>query len=344
MRAWTSQDSSRSWSTESTVSSKIENRETRTASMGAATHQRKVPRVPPPPPPARTSSQTQESTVPPPGGPSAGGGSRLTPNPKKPADNAWRNVEITPPGVPYPDTRGMKSRPYEPDEGRPYPALEEHIVVYRSEIGNGSYPLSSIPVFSDVTGDPNGFPKDKTWLQTREIRRFQERKAFFEETGYRNPDVIPRRREDEFRDRPEPPWYTYGFRCYHDLMKICYDDPTPSRSLRHWCYVCKKGPEATVQLNRCAACNNVYMCQEHRIFLDCIPTGHGLSICCRHTRYTPGILSWNPVGGYPPLNEISEVKEQEEWLEEGGDADAVHRAARDRRQARIERERMRGNV
>eukprot|EP00971_Amphidinium_carterae_P199703 3963647-Amphidinium_carterae.1 len=89
MRAWTSQDSTQSWSTESTVSAKVENRETRTVTVGALAHQRKVPI--PPPIQAKTSSQTQETNDPPPGGPSAGGGRRTTPNPKKPADDAWKN-------------------------------------------------------------------------------------------------------------------------------------------------------------------------------------------------------------------------------------------------------------
>eukprot|EP00971_Amphidinium_carterae_P011261 221550-Amphidinium_carterae.1 len=114
-------------------------------------------------------------------------------------------------------------------------------------------------------------------------------------------------------------------------MLICYEVPAPSRNVRHYCYVCKRGQDAAVQLNKCAACNNVFLCREHRIFLDCFPTGHGLSICCRHTRYTPGVLSWNPVGGYPQLCETSEVKEEEEWLEEGGDRDAVLRKAQRRK-------------
>eukprot|EP00971_Amphidinium_carterae_P226269 4488172-Amphidinium_carterae.2 len=66
-------------------------------------------------------------------------------------------------------------------------------------------------------------------------------------------------------------------------MARCYDSYAHIPNIRYWCYVCKKGPEASVQLNKCAACDNVYMCQEHRIFLDCIPTGHGIAICCRHT-------------------------------------------------------------
>eukprot|EP00971_Amphidinium_carterae_P305444 6069820-Amphidinium_carterae.1 len=118
-----------------------------------------------------------------------------------------------------------------------------------------------------------------------------------------------------------PPWYLHPVRCYYEMQMICYGDYTQSTpNLRNWCYVCKKGPDALVQLTKCAACNNVFTCREHRIFLDCIPTGNGIAICCRHTRYTPGVGSWNPVGGYPPLFETSEVKEEEEWLEEvGGD-------------------------
>eukprot|EP00971_Amphidinium_carterae_P096203 1903732-Amphidinium_carterae.1 len=121
-------------------------------------------------------------------------------------------------------------------------------------------------------------------------------------------------------------------------MEQCYGTFRTSRECRYYCYVCKKGPEATVTLNRCAACNNVFMCREHRIFLDCIrgsiPTGHGISICCRHTRYTAGVNSWNPKGGYPPLYETSEVKEEEEWLEEDGDQAAFYREVERRRRQR----------
>eukprot|EP00971_Amphidinium_carterae_P286127 5681319-Amphidinium_carterae.1 len=35
-----------------------------------------------------------------------------------------------------------------------------------------------VPIFRDVEGDPRSFPKDKTWLTTREDRRYQERRAF----------------------------------------------------------------------------------------------------------------------------------------------------------------------
>eukprot|EP00971_Amphidinium_carterae_P303711 6034968-Amphidinium_carterae.1 len=240
-RAWTSQDVTPSRPMEPTVSSNEENRKTRTTVVGASTQQR---RTPPPPPPPKAPPRIMSPSAPPPGGPSAGGGKRATPNPKKPADDAWKNVEVPQRGVPYPDTRGMKSRPYDPDGGRLYPELEENLVVYRSEIGNGTYPLSSVPVLCDVTGDRHAFPYDTTWLRTRNMRRHQERQVLFEGTGWRNPDVIPTCEVDEFRDRPEPPWYDYQFRCYYEMMRVTYDDPIKSRLLNYYCYVCKKGPES----------------------------------------------------------------------------------------------------
>eukprot|EP00971_Amphidinium_carterae_P010939 215855-Amphidinium_carterae.1 len=98
-------------------------------------------------------------------------------------------------------------------------------------------------------------------------------------------------------------------------MEQCYGTFRTSRECRYYCYVCKKGPEATVTLNWCAACNNVFMCREHRIFLDCIPTS-------------------SHQGGYPPLYETSEVKEEEEWLEEDGDLAAFYREVERRRRQR----------
>eukprot|EP00971_Amphidinium_carterae_P223829 4441015-Amphidinium_carterae.1 len=116
-----------SWSTETTVSSTIENRKTRTAAVGPA---KSKGRGTAPSLADKTQISSESSTK------------SLGTQPKKPTDDAWKNVAITPLGVPYPDPRGMKSRPYDPDEGRPHPALKGNVVEYRSEIGNGSYPLS----------------------------------------------------------------------------------------------------------------------------------------------------------------------------------------------------------
>eukprot|EP00971_Amphidinium_carterae_P296394 5887916-Amphidinium_carterae.1 len=107
--------------------------------------------------------------------------------PKKPTSTLWKDVQVAPRGVPYPDPKGMKSRPYDPDEGRLYPHLEENRVEYRSE--NGTYPKSCIPRFCDVLNDDGAsFPVSKLYLVTRERRRYQERRAFFEGTLYRDPD------------------------------------------------------------------------------------------------------------------------------------------------------------
>eukprot|EP00971_Amphidinium_carterae_P163283 3237305-Amphidinium_carterae.2 len=136
----------------------------------------------------------------------------------------------------------------------------------------------------------------------------------------RPPGRLPPRQTYEPQPEEPLPWYHHPARCYYEMQMICYADYTQrSPHLRNWCYVCKKGPDTRVQIIKWAACNNVFMCREHRIFLDCIPTGNGIAICCRHTRYTPGLGSWNPVGGYPPLFEVSEVKEQERWKEETDD-------------------------
>eukprot|EP00971_Amphidinium_carterae_P201435 3997026-Amphidinium_carterae.1 len=58
---------------------------------------------------------------------------------------------------------------------------------------------------------------------------------------------------------------------------------------------------------------------EHRIFPDCLHNFYDrpITICCRHSRYTPRAGSWNPVGGYPVLKDTWDVKLEEEWREEG---------------------------
>eukprot|EP00971_Amphidinium_carterae_P068039 1346659-Amphidinium_carterae.3 len=121
--------------------------------------------------------------------PSETGVKPLEVQPKKPSPTLWKDVKVAPRGVPYPDPKGMKSRPYDPDEGRLYPLSEENRVKYRSETGNGTYPKSCIPRFCDVLDDDGTpFPVSKLYLVTREHRRYQERRAFFEGTLYRDPD------------------------------------------------------------------------------------------------------------------------------------------------------------
>eukprot|EP00971_Amphidinium_carterae_P123505 2446019-Amphidinium_carterae.1 len=40
-------------------------------------------------------------------------------------------------------------------------------------------------------------------------------------------------------------------------------------------------------------------------------------VCCRHTRFTPGIGSWNPTGYYPRLECMpKKVLLQERWQDE----------------------------
>eukprot|EP00971_Amphidinium_carterae_P176495 3499328-Amphidinium_carterae.2 len=58
---------------------------------------------------------------------------------------------------------------------------------------------------------------------------------------------------------------------------------------------------------------------EHRIFPDCLHNfaKKQITICCRHSRYTPRYGSWNPEGGYPTLADSPEVKLEETWREEG---------------------------
>eukprot|EP00971_Amphidinium_carterae_P069713 1379572-Amphidinium_carterae.2 len=80
MRAWTSQDSTRSWSAETTA-----NRENGTSGMQEM--------------PSCKNQKSSESCK-----------TSLATSPKKPTDDAWKNVALDPPGVPYPDPRGMKSR------------------------------------------------------------------------------------------------------------------------------------------------------------------------------------------------------------------------------------------
>eukprot|EP00971_Amphidinium_carterae_P040533 795584-Amphidinium_carterae.1 len=53
------------------------------------------------------------------------------------------------------------------------------------------------------------------------------------------------------------------------------------------------------------------MCRKHRVYPACLDSF--ATICCRHSRYTPAVSSWNPLGGYPPLDEEHAVPREERW-------------------------------
>eukprot|EP00971_Amphidinium_carterae_P135515 2684966-Amphidinium_carterae.1 len=180
----------------------------------------------------------------------------------------------------------MRSRPYDLlIGGRPYPQLVKDQVVYRSEKGNGTYPLSIVPRFSDVTDRKPGRIRDDDWLRTREIRRAEERKALFEQTTFLRPDSYKWGDEGEKLSyqpgiditlTPCPRWQ-WHVTCMHKMREACYPGPEGlPPDVR--CYVCNKGPDQLVELARCLACNNVYMCNEHRIFPDCIHSSNAIPI------------------------------------------------------------------
>eukprot|EP00971_Amphidinium_carterae_P203218 4032904-Amphidinium_carterae.1 len=55
----------------------------------------------------------------------------------------------------------------------------------------------------------------------------------------------------------------------HELREYCYEEvKDPPEGLHYWCYACGKAPGRDVKLARCAACDDVFMCMEHRIFPD----------------------------------------------------------------------------
>eukprot|EP00971_Amphidinium_carterae_P192138 3812170-Amphidinium_carterae.1 len=215
-------------------------------------------------------------------------------------------VLATAPPIPsatyYPDGVGMKSRPYETSEGRPYPHLEEEKVVYHSEKNQGTYPSSSVPRFSDVTVSV-GFSKEKEALAvhrealtSKEIRRWEERRAFFEGTEHPDPDVYKwDRKYADMKDlRVTTPFSEkeicslarWQMGCYAQLRDKCYAEYLYiPEDLRYWCYACRKRPSRDVTLAKCAACDNVYMCMDHRIFPDCLHNFYynPIPICCRHS-------------------------------------------------------------
>eukprot|EP00971_Amphidinium_carterae_P282568 5609810-Amphidinium_carterae.4 len=242
----------------------------------------------------------------------------------------------------------MRSRPYPYTENRPYPHLEKDKVIYQSEKGRGTYPFSVVPRFSDVikyegfpvtptppTVDPKDKPvhKPEVWRKaytSKLIRQHEERRAFFERTKLPNAEAYPwDEKYANMKDLGDKTPFEIGRACSRTrwvtganckLREHCYPEYTVvPGDLHYWCYVCLRGPGRDVSLARCAACSNVFMCMEHRIFPDCMHNffDKQITICCRHSRYTPRQGSWNPVGGYPQLADASEVKLEEEWREEG---------------------------
>eukprot|EP00971_Amphidinium_carterae_P086200 1705450-Amphidinium_carterae.2 len=249
----------------------------------------------------------------------------------------------------YPDPRGMRSKPYPVTQERPHPHLEKDKVVYKSEKGRGTYPFSCVPRFSDVIKyegfpvtptppwvDPKGKPvhKPEVWRKayaSKLIRQHEERRAFFERTSLPNAEAYPHPPECEnMKDLSDMTPFDIKKRCSLAkwvmganslLQEYCYQEiKAPEEGLHYWCYICGKAPSRDVSLARCAACSNVFMCMEHRIFPDCVyrlPGNKQITMCCRHSRYTQRPGSWNPRGGYPQLADVFEVKVQEEWRKEG---------------------------
>eukprot|EP00971_Amphidinium_carterae_P322302 6405827-Amphidinium_carterae.4 len=249
-------------------------------------------------------------------------------------------------GTYYPDPVCMRSRPYPYTENRPYPHLEKNKVIYKSE--RGQYPFSVVPRFPDVI-KWEGFPETPTppWVKPEDkpvhdpvawrkaytsklVRQHQERRAFFERTVLPNAEAYPHPKEcEKMDDLKDMTPFDVKTKCSLArwvaganslLQEYCYEEIiAPEEGVHYWCYVCGKAPRRDLKLARCAACGIVFMCMNHRIFPDCFGgnPNRQITICCRHSRYTPKPGSWNPRGGYPRLQDISETKLEEEWRDEG---------------------------
>eukprot|EP00971_Amphidinium_carterae_P174466 3458586-Amphidinium_carterae.2 len=258
------------------------------------------------------------------------------------------NAFFSPDQTYCPDPREMRSKPYPITAGRPYPHLVEGKVIYQSEKGKGTYPFSCVPRFSDVIEyegfpvtptPPSVDPKDKpvhkpeVWRKahaSKLIRQHEERRAFFHRTKLPNKEAYPweeqyanmkdldNKRPFDLKQRCSRVKWTVG--ADNALRDYCYEEvKEPPEGLHYWCYACGKAPSRDLLLARCALCGDVFMCMEHRIFPDCMHTFYNkqITICCRHSRYTPRTGSWNPVGGYPQLADVWDVRLGEEWREEG---------------------------
>eukprot|EP00971_Amphidinium_carterae_P307134 6103931-Amphidinium_carterae.2 len=204
-------------------------------------------------------------------------------------------------------------------------------VIYRDE--EGRYPFSRIQKFPIV---------DPASRESVEARRIAERQAVFEtltrttwktptDPGWsvHNPDDYPwDALENELddctnKDPHKGPVAKHNWERYwnHEVDRFCEQPPNEAtvKAKRHRCYVCKKPHWNTrdgVELRRCLLCRNVFTCPQHWIRLACMDTFY-VVVCCRHTRFTPGPGSWNPVGYYPILEGMPTIRHlQERWQDE----------------------------
>eukprot|EP00971_Amphidinium_carterae_P074758 1477342-Amphidinium_carterae.1 len=150
-----------------------------------------------------------------------------------------------------------------------------------------------------------------------------ERRALFETLDLTSPDDYPwpgaAEKDDPDWENEDPAkgvvngWNWECF-CYEQTELRCL--VMPDKMSKYRCYVCQK-PGKQIQhpdqadTYKCLICDDVYMCKEHSIFLKCLESF--ARICCRHNRYTPGYTSWNPEGGYPPVEGLPDIPRQERW-------------------------------
>eukprot|EP00971_Amphidinium_carterae_P077737 1537073-Amphidinium_carterae.2 len=207
---------------------------------------------------------------------------------------------------------------------RPYPRVEPNVRLYRSlaqdpqwvfypsEKKQGYFPYSCVRRFIDAS---YRYPIMKT------IRMTQEREALYELLPEANPDEYPwEDMEDDLVGLtnldptvgmvPRWRWEEY---CYENLQARSHRSRGHHDPVRK-CYVCKF-TEHRSRLYGCIICDDVFMCREHAVFPACLPVR--TPICCKHSRWTRGVGSWNPPGGYPYIPELHRgpVKEPELWLD-----------------------------
>eukprot|EP00971_Amphidinium_carterae_P284775 5653733-Amphidinium_carterae.1 len=205
---------------------------------------------------------------------------------------------------------GVGTRPYprvEPDE-RLYRSLVQDPpwVFFPSEKKRGYFPFSCVRRFIDSSW----------WYPIMKLIRItQEREALFELLPEANPDHYPW--EDVEADlvgieNRDPTigcverwrWEEY---CYEKLQDRSHRS-CRRQVPRPQCYVCGGGPGDydrryhDDRLYCCIICDDVWMCRTHAIFPACLPVR--TPICCLHSRWTRGIGSWNPRGGYPHIPEL----------------------------------------